>query len=248
MFDGYRTSDIFSKAVVKSGSAVVRLLVHTQTTSFLLDHVPDDMKYFSFRSTKYGYDRCYIRSATGRFVGEVYFDRRGMHAQVSSQRDMVDLILLSTNFDDFLVYGFRSRKKSTLDNLYGCQCRTYKPSARHPAIPATDFQHIEECYSHPKFLTPLPHQNSVDRMTKEYGPSTVGYTALSKHLADVSYFDMEGKLLHLWDRVPKLNVMVIIPSEGPGKRTGVYQRAGLGRIYLKRWVENNPKFKTVVLE
>jgi hypothetical protein len=42
--------------------------------------------------------------------------------------------------------------------------------------------------------------------------------------------------------------MLVIPSPNHGEGSKIYQRLGIGRIYLKKWAEASPKFETIVLE
>lgn len=67
-----------------------------------------------------------------------------------------------------------------------------------------------------------------------------------RYLREVCYFDVEGQLLHPLVHPPALNVMMVLPSMEGTK--GVFCRAGIGRFYLKSWVEADPQFGTVVVE
>ena len=75
-------------------------------------------------------------------------------------------------------------------------------------------------------------------------PPTLHATAFLKYLSGLSFMDVDGKLMHASSDVPEITVMLISPTDGGGK---VYERLGLGRVYLKRWVEAKPKFETIVL-
>jgi hypothetical protein len=64
--------------------------------------------------------------------------------------------------------------------------------------------------------------------------------ALAKFFAQLSYFDIDGSLLHNWEEPPTLIVMPIAPSPLVGAGSAVYEKLGIGEIYLKRWVEASP--------
>lgn len=63
-----------------------------------------------------------------------------------------------------------------------------------------------------------------------------------------SYRDHDEQLLHAFDNPPVLNVMLIGKKQDFGRDGEIYQRLGLGEIYLKKWVEACPSFSTIVLE
>ncbi|KAF2033155.1 hypothetical protein EK21DRAFT_86584 [Setomelanomma holmii] len=102
-----------------------------------------------------------------------------------------------------------------------------------------------------RFSMTLPNQSVLDsdhQLDRSRHALKLDMQEIWRHHASVSYHDSEGQLMHAWDNVPKVHVMLIAPSFGKGKGTGVYQRLGLGVIYLKRWVEAQSKFESVVLE
>jgi hypothetical protein len=254
----YDTSNMFPAPDVHLGVRPGRLMVHAQRASFRLEHskhleetYPSDARVGD-GTTAWGYDKCNIRSIDGRLVGAVHFDVHDTLRLVSAQGGIADFIALSISpqrkgsYETEINEGFGW----SFNDIFNCPCRytieqiypEIKISAGEPGV-----EHFEECYNHPEFSTPLPYLPEL-KNKHDSSPPDDHTIALSKHFAGVSYFGVSGGLMHDWWGPPALRVMMIVPSNGRGKGQRVYERAGLGRIYLKRWVEADPKFETVVLE
>jgi hypothetical protein len=71
--------------------------------------------------------------------------------------------------------------------------------------------------------------------------------AYSRHRESIRYRDASGKCINSW-WVPEIKVMMIAPTPSSSDKGKVYQRLGIGQIYLERWVESSPTFENVVLE
>ena len=254
----YDANKLFSASDIDLASHPGRLMVHAQRASFKLDRSKLAEETYppgsgiADGSSMRGYDRCDIRSATGRLVGAVHFDQHDAQRSVSAQGGMADFIALSISPQNPELYEHDINEDFVpwTTELFGCPCHSTAQDTQPDAGMShgeNDFRHIEECDKHPNFSEPLPYQQDLRNMD---GSTPLKHHAitLSKHFAGASYFDVNGRLMHDWWDPPALRVMMIVPSTGKGTGMGVYERVGLGRIYLKRWAEANPRFETVVLE
>jgi hypothetical protein len=232
VFATCQPKSVFTNADIELGTSLGRLMVHTQKVSLKAE-----------QSNESGPARYWIRNPAGRSIGMFDYDSTPVAETPVSEVEFIVLSATDENlkhwvsrYDDF---------NKSIGKLLGCPCLSEKYSILDVLKPPrTDIEHIEECPDHADFWTPLAHiPGSEDRPE-----NIVCDKKFLRHFAAVSYFDANGELMHYWDRVPRLNVMMIVPSTGRGQRQGVYQRAGLGWVYLKRWVEASPKFETVVLE
>jgi hypothetical protein len=219
---------VFTNADIELGTPLGKLIGHTQKASLKVE-----------QRTKQPSSRYWIRNPAGRLIGMFEYDST---PEAETSVTELEFIALSATDEDLGYWINRPEGFGIpISKLLGCQCRTekYNVDEVRPNI-----QHIEECPHHADFRSPVAHiPGTEDRPAHE-----VCNKIFLKHFAAVSYFDANGELMHYWDRVPRLNVMMIVPSTGRGQGQGVYQRAGLGWVYLKRWAEANPKFETVVLE
>jgi hypothetical protein len=71
--------------------------------------------------------------------------------------------------------------------------------------------------------------------------------AYAHHLNAQSYYDPNDGLLHREEHPPVLWVMMIAPKNENDVESKVYQRVGIGQVYLKRWVAADPVFESIVL-
>jgi hypothetical protein len=235
IFGTCQPNSVFAKADIELGSLAGRLRVHTQKASFKTQH-----------NDKASQSRGWIRNHAGRLIGMFELDSSVVEGAVDSILDSVEFIVLSAT-NGSLGYWVKRYDAfgASIGKLLGCPCLSEKYSYRNAFQPSrTDTQHIKECPHHADFWTPLAHMPDVE----DRPAHVVCNKNFMKHFAAVRYFDANGELMHYWDRVPRVNVMMVVPSIGKGRGKGVYQRAGLGWIYLKRWMEAGPSFETVVLE
>jgi hypothetical protein len=75
--------------------------------------------------------------------------------------------------------------------------------------------------------------------------------ACAHYLTQQSYCDMYGKTIHRQGDPPFVWVMMIAPSEHESTKCmepKVYRRLGIGKMWLKKWVESEPVFETFFLE
>jgi hypothetical protein len=128
----------------------------------------------------------------------------------------------------------------SVSEFYGYSCSTKAKSANSS-------EHMVKCPSHPEFLLHEPlrerHPTQVKPLTNE-----VHEMACCHFLTQISYFNVEGYLLHDECRVPFLWVMMIAPSKDSEDERKVYQRLGIGKVFMKRWLESSPVSETLVLE
>lgn len=235
-----------------------RLLVHSQKARFTLE-IDGAAENSNFSNTDGCHESCkryHVRNAAGRLVGNMICDPHDVVA-LQDLGPEAEFIALSTCIDDSRLFLSKFNEENNWSSdLYGCPCRhaqqvmvstvNYSPSFY------TGLKHIQECYRHPEFSIPLANQEELEkdraRTRRQHRQRELNWSEIWRHYASVSYYDVEGSLMHDWWNVPKLYVMLIIPSTGKGKGDGVYQRLGIGTIYLKSWVEARPKFERVVLE
>jgi hypothetical protein len=247
-------------------------MVHSQRAPFFLAHLPvekDEAAPFSLRIEPSA-GHFSIRNGAGRLLGRIFLaDSAAQRFELSGCTAATSLRFRhQTSFRVSRQYPQRAFKILIIVFALG-------PSALRLLIPlryqnggltqevsetAIYLRHIPECAFHPRLDKPLPYQPDFEQeyeCLKRDDLNNSGSVrpdcerrsrAIMKHFAEVSYFDVEGRLLHDWDEVPALRVMMIMPSIGKGRVTQVYQRLRLGTIYLKRWVEAEPKFETVGLE
>jgi hypothetical protein len=246
----HQPSQIFTKSDIKLGNLPGRLMVRTQKARFVVclntafEEVPQDFN-----------PKEWIRDDTGRFVGRLHYDQNNGVRQSEQGKESADFILLSTvttpeSLQSSLI-PHDVRQKRLCDELFACPCLQVKPGGNESSETSqagTDFEHFVECSRHADFLKPSSEETEAASCSDHAVKDDLGRRQFAKHFEHVSYFDSEGKMMHAWDKVPALNVLMIRPSIGQGKGTGVYQRVGIGVIYLKRWVEANPVFETMVLE
>jgi hypothetical protein len=209
--------------------------------------------------------REWIRDDAGRFVGTLRYDRNDGVRQSKQDNEGADFILLSTVSSVYRYHTLKLRdvhqhslipndvrRKESYTELFACPCIRASPDRKEgseASYGATELEHFEECPKHADFLKPGSEGTEAACAS---GPrpfkDDLGKRQFAKHFEQVSYFDSLGTMMHAWDSPPALNVLMIRPSIGKGEGTGVYQRVGIGEIYLKRWLEANPVFETKVLE
>jgi hypothetical protein len=205
-----------------------RLVSYTQTSAFSLD--------LTLRSTEQPTERTannYImRAKDNSIAGLAMLDTTtyASHDQVAINATLLALSIQVGN-DKFMTKQWDYYPN--LSALYGCPCSS-------PNRHISDLDHILEC-PHGIRQHPPVGCHSVEYLESKY-------KSLAYHISAQAYCDIHGRpLIDFWTP-PQMNVMIIAPSRrhnGPGK---VYERIGIGWIYLKRWVESSPVFETIVLE
>ena len=234
-FQGYDEEELFKEITKELSGVTGRIMVQTQKASFTLD-----------RACRRFYEDVVLIRSNGRIAGMVEPDMNTKETILTLNMDQssVDCIALSIPPDSLeksrIWQQYQELTKfSRISELYGCFCSLEEGAG------TANTDHLVECPKHADFLEMMPfHRNEKD----SFLCNSAHGMAFSKHMADLSYLDINGELLHDLQKPPFLYVMLIVPSPTQGKRGIVYQRLGLARIYLKRWVEASPKFESIVLE
>lgn len=245
-FGRHNPRDLFSAAEIDLAEPDGRLLIHTQRARFALDGPKRIGGFYDVDS-----ETCntyYIRDTSGRLVGHLLLDAYQEYTSSDSE-----FLSLAVGDDRLMNYrAFFNEKAYWSNREYGCPChRDAAPASSVSPGSRARVQHIDECCHHPDFTSQLPNQNELDdedALGRYKAHYKLDWQAIWRHYAGVSYYDVEGSLMHRWHDVPVVHVMLVAPSTGRGRGTGVYQRLGLGVIYLRRWVEAGPVFGSVVLE
>ncbi|KAF2820563.1 hypothetical protein CC86DRAFT_428281 [Ophiobolus disseminans] len=212
-FASYDNNTLFSASDRTAGAIAGRLLMHSQRASFTLDRSKEvDFIWpidngVEAGSCMYGFDKCFIRSTTGRLVGEVHFDQHDAQRLVSSQGGPVDFVALSMapRKEDLYKIDFDEEAvgEPWRNDLCGCPCHRKGSGDDESAYCTDGFQHIEECYDHPDYFTLLPYLPDLERENDASEP-TFETVAIPKHFAAVSYFNDSEYLMQEWWDPPAL--------------------------------------------
>lgn len=198
-------------------------------------------------------------------VGRPQYDQNNGLRQSKQDDERPDFILLSTVSTGYIHDTPKSRDylqhshipndmrcKNSYSELFACPCLRVSPGRKEvsdASHAATELEHFEECPNHADFLKPgSAGFEAACASGRQSIKDDLGKRQFAKHFEQVSYFDSCGTMMHAWDSAPALNVLMIRPSTGKDEGKGIYQRVGIGEIYLKRWLEAKPVFETIVLE
>jgi hypothetical protein len=245
-FRDVEMNKLFTVSDVELANHAGRLMIHSQTTHIFVDWLQED---------DHARNACLLRGSDGRIAGSIWLSR--LYAEHMRKFDMHDVrfIALSisegTTIEDDKGPTVPVISHTILDHTdhlstkktYGCPCSDLTTSnASQQQV------HIPPCPEHSAFAAVPPSLYNLPLQQHQYYKQTgeERAKALVRHLQEVSYFDVEGQLLHPLVDPPALNVMMVLPSMKGSE--GVFCRAGIGRVYLKKWVEANPQFGTVVVE
>ncbi|KAF2814787.1 uncharacterized protein BDZ99DRAFT_458768, partial [Mytilinidion resinicola] len=253
-FDAYyhTANPVFSDSDIELARVPGRILVHSQTAWFTLEHHAEERP--DAESVRVGRHAFLLRNKDGLVAGGIYLTEHWAKPYKNlGRKEPVRFIALSTSQypGTALMSGLLGECAQHLSPsaLYGCGC-SKPPTEQKPALPSnpesTAPQHIPSCPHHLAFsarLEHLPARKWPPRPRRWVSTSEKRDIAYTKHLADLSYFDNEGALVHQWDDVPTLNVMMV----GEGGEGGVGRRVGVGQVYLRRWAEADRGFESVVI-
>ena len=161
----------------------------------------------------------------------------------------IDLIALSVDpeshrFPPVMPCFNSPSDSSSISEFFGCMCSSNETIDLGPEA------HLVECPKHVDFDTPSHYWELLspdDRFAPEQR-QTEKARAFVKHWEGMSYFGIDGNPIHDLKYIPELYVMVVAPVPVQEEGGVIYRRLGIGRVYLKRWVEASPEFETIVLE
>jgi len=238
-FKEYSHEQLFSDQDLQLARSVGRLLVHTQTASFHIEWVPENLH--DPKSTNPGRNCFLIRSQDGTIAGAIYVTEHWATSyKPPNGPTQAQFIALSTA--QYPVTALMAdllgnlSPNINLSQLYGCPCTRGLDVSN---------EHIPSCPTHPNFSESLPHHPRRQNPRRFGSNASDHIRAYVDHIGGLSYLDPAGTLLHQWDDPPSLNVMML-GSLNPDPRIAC--RVAIGQIYLKRWVKAKPVFKTTVLE
>jgi len=249
-FREYTTDELFESVPGNLLDITRRIIVHTQKASFTLD-----------RSSRIGRDKSLpweypentwilIRSK-GLVAGAVELDEDIIDSTGSRKMDHCDIDLIALSVDPEshrfppVMPCFNSPSdSSSISEFFGCMCSSNETIDLGPEA------HLVECPKHVDFDTPSHYWELMspdDRFAPEQR-QTEKARAFVKHWEGMSYFGIDGNPIHDLKYIPELYVMVVAPVPVQEEGGVIYRRLGIGRVYLKRWVEASPEFETIVLE
>jgi hypothetical protein len=232
--------DIFESSLCRPGQIVVR----AQKISFALDLRGQDPRKLAPGE---GHIPALIRATDNKLAGFIELDDFAVQHLRASNKAQALFIALSVYDRDETCTPIRLEKYTnyyfrhlSVSDFYGCPCAL-------DSAQAADLEHFAECPQHASFLIPSLDQSDA---IMSYG-SDEHKLACTHHLRQQSYHDFHGKTVHEEGYPPLLWVMMIAPSENERTKCmelNVYRRLGIGRIWLKKWVEVKPAFETFFLE
>ncbi|KPM39551.1 hypothetical protein AK830_g7009 [Neonectria ditissima] len=231
----------FSPSLVHAASISGRILVHTQKSSFRLDPLTS----IDTRSARLGIPAVIRGTADNTPAGIIYHLREDW-LQVAFAVDRVyEFIALSTETESLLNYSpwifCFDRDVSMMSRFAGCTCS-------QPVVEGNldgDIAHIPLCLRHPEFPSTPEGKSPWDSVAEKVSSSFACRDVNGANLVgDEHRFNKTRGGVFLGSQVASLNVMLV---ERSPEGEGIYKRVGLGKIFLKKWVESNPSFKALVL-
>lgn len=230
---------VFSPDDLKAvSSSAGRIIVHSQSAYFQIrapKYGPLDHKFSRiFREWHQSYP-LWIYAANGSFVGGL---RVPSYEQSAILDTVGEFLLLSIGDDNGIGDVIHDHSVNCAD-ITGCPCCRPQKSTDSES---THFDsHINNC---PLDGKEINHYGAVREVFRFSYPQQMSVASLysvpqpcQSHASDHREY--------LRDQ-PVLNVMLI--QRNHGSETNVARRCGVGQIYLKKWTEASPEFKTVILE
>lgn len=134
------------------------------------------------------------------------------------------------------------RDASSISRLCGCIC-SHEDEKRNAQT------HELACPNHPDFWDPDRPWNTMSDIYNHrlIGMNGIASQAFMNHVLNMS--EIDGFLNPSWNGWESytLNVMLVAPRPVQHGTTMVYERLGIGEIYLKKWFEADRKFETLVI-
>jgi hypothetical protein len=191
-----------------------------------------------------------VRTGDGRLAGSIFLDdpstdRFMEHEETSAEFIALAIISDHSSKDHYSSTGSITSVPTGI--IYGCPCSNNTAEAQGS-------DHIPECHKSSSRTAASFEQELSDKST--FNPFKEGTCdqwtfhgwSYLQHCKGVSFRDQAGEHLHSMLGVPEIQVLMIAPGLSSSDKGQVYRRLGIGRIFLKRWVESSPAFDTIVLE
>lgn len=217
-----------------------RILVHTQKASFTLDQ--KDLNI----DGPYGRHQMVLARYKGKIVGRMELNVAAEQLFQSWSRINVDFISVAISTDtqcprNIFVFRENFREHISASEFYGCPCSVQGESLINPQ------DHFKECPHHPETDSAW-HEREVEFSQMFEGDKREHRRSNFEHISDLAITDPDGNVFDDIGHVPSVCVLLIAPSPVQKESITMYQRIGIGQVYLKRWVEAAPKFESIVLE
>ncbi|XHG06694.1 hypothetical protein AWENTII_009881 [Aspergillus wentii] len=228
-FGGRENDHIFSDDDQQSAASIPgSILVHAHTSSFHLE--PSKVSYakeFDF----------WIRASDGSFAGTIKIPQSNKKMR---QGVLAEFILLSIP-EEPRKFAYCSPFYSIdYENLTGCLCLKGKDSL--PEFPMAHTAPCEACQLKYKDSTQLNNTKAKLSPQRRYMNTLFYWHPHGKAYPFIEH-ESEHEELVGHDAI-HLNVMLI--ERDP--ETNIARRLGIGDIYLKKWVEARPEFRTIILQ
>jgi hypothetical protein len=231
-FQNKQPPQLFTSSDLRSLASAGRIISNTQISTF---HVDWNSVSIPGPDGQYGI----VRTPEGRFAGSVLLDEPSTQQLKVQEATTVEFIALAlvafANHDDVVRHDAIKDTQVPIGVLYGCPCSNRTAETQ-------DSVHISECDKNTDSNPAFSEQEN--RRVDGLPPNERAYY---RHQKTVSYQNNAGEFLHTGN-APEMKVMMIAPGPSSFDKGKVFQRLGIGNIYLKRWVESSPTFESVVLE
>lgn len=235
-FAEYSDLEVFNNIDLGISSAFGKIAVHTQHATFFLGDQGE-------KETLWG--TTLLRSSSNSTIaGIIRLDREPVHSTEAMTLIAVSVgDLLSASLEQTVAeLSENLEDDSTISWFYGCPC-SLEDGTR------SDLPHILQCPQHANFWKHALH-GEIDKWMHQVNPSepsTASSQAFNNHLMEVWHLDGHERFTNELSEPPKLHVMLVTPSPVQTGSTILYERLGIGQIYLRSWLEARPRFETMVL-
>jgi hypothetical protein len=191
-----------------------------------------------------------VRADDGRLAGSVFLDDPSTDRFMEQEETSAEFIALAIISDrrSMTHYASESPMNSVPTGIiYGCPCCNNTAEAQRS-------DHIPECDKSSSFTLASFEQERSDESAFyqfqeiTFDKLTTHEWAYFQHCKGVSFRDQAGDYLNSLSNIPEIQVLMIAPGSSSSDKGQVYRRLGIGRIFLKRWIESSPVFDTIVLE
>jgi hypothetical protein len=228
--------DFFEDAKSQKLIATGRIIAHTQKVAFSVTPWPENPSNLGHAVR----DRS-VRTPTGKLAGNARLDRR-VSADLLQAGDRVNIEFIAISVTGGLRDPAFIGMDASLSDIYGCPCSK-------DGVIFVSLDHIVECPKHVDFYTTESAWEGIEDETKTKYQEIMRHQLAANHYRRTqAYYDINGQPLHSFRNPPVVHVMMIGKKQGCSQDESIYQRLGVGEIYLKSWVEACPTFDNIVLE